>query len=92
MMNANLFSTPDQPSELPYQSYSVGALAHIYYPHVSQKSATRNLSRYILLDTELFAALLALGYHKGIRILTPAMVGLIVSSMGTPQDFNHLTR
>ena len=82
---------PNKRSQLPYRSYSVGQLAQIYYPYISPKSATRSLSRYIAVDTDLLGKLLAVGYHKGIRILTPAMVALIVQSMGSPAEFLQLT-
>lgn len=75
---------------LAYRAYAVGEIAQLYYPHISPKSATRNLSRYIWGDNELLLRLQACGYHKGIRQLTPAMVAEIVSAMGKPSDFNQV--
>lgn len=74
-----------------YRSYAVGEIAALYFPNISPGSATRNLSRYICLDEDLKNKLESLGYHKGIRILTPAMVGVIVEFMGRPSDFRTAT-
>lgn len=73
-----------------FRTYSVKEIAIMYYPLLTPNSATRNLSRLIHGDVEFATKLKEYGYHKGIRTLTPAMVCIIASYLGTPNDFQEI--
>ena len=66
---------------------SLQELAVRYFPDVLPASATRHLTRLICGDGELLNQLTQIGYKRGCRIYTPAMVHLIVRYLGLPQHY-----
>ena len=73
-------------------AYGVQELAVRYFPDVLPASATRHLTRLIRGDGELLDKLTQIGYKRGCRIYTPAMVHLIVRYLGLPQHYKMCIR
>ena len=69
------------------RAYGVQELAILYFPDVLPSSATRHLTRLIRGDGELLDKLTKIGYRRGSRSYTPAIVRLIVRYLGHPQHY-----
>jgi len=63
---------------------SKSELATCYCPHLTQSGARRKLLQWINDIPGLRDSLIKKGYTKDMRILTPAMVSVIVEAIGEP--------
>jgi|SRR3712207_1218002 len=70
------------------RTYGVQELAMLYFPDVQPASASRHLVRLLRGDSDLLEQIEALGYRRGCRTLTPAMVTLVVHYLGVPQHYS----
>ena len=66
------------------KSYGYGELAQLYFPNISNKSASAQLRRWIKLNETVLPTLKNHGYKPGLRLLTPAHVKVIVDEFGEP--------
>jgi Domain of unknown function (DUF4248) len=66
------------------KAYGYGELAQLYFPHITKKSASAQLSKWIWNDTQLKAKLEARGFTKNSRRLKPVYVEIIVTEIGYP--------
>lgn len=66
------------------RAYSFGELAQLYFPNITKKSATKQLTRWLTLNENLYRKLSEMGYQKCIRILTPSQVKIIIEVLGEP--------
>jgi hypothetical protein len=66
------------------RSYGFQELATLYLPHIQPRSASNRLRAWINRNEKLKRDLLLLGYVKSGKILTPAMVKVIVDAIGCP--------
>lgn len=64
--------------------YGWGELAQLYFPNISQKSATGQLLKWIRVSNKLMADLYAAGWHPGLKYLTPRQRDYIVTHLGEP--------
>ncbi len=80
-------ATQDQSYLFLVRTYGVQELAVRYFPHVKPASATRHLTQLIRGDGELLEQLSQIGYRRGCRTYTPAMVHLIVRYLGLPEHY-----
>ena len=80
-------TTQDESYLFLVRTYGVQELAIRYFPDVQPASATRPLTRLIRGDGELLDKLTQIGYKRGCRIYTPAMVHLIVRYLGLPEHY-----
>ena len=61
-----------------------GELALMYFPNISQKSATMQLLKWIRVSDELVGQLEKSGWHPGKKYLTPRQKDYIVGHLGEP--------
>ena len=66
------------------RTYSFGELAILYFPHITSKSASKQLRIWININTRLSRRLLDCGYISKQRIITPAQVKIIIEELGEP--------
>lgn len=64
--------------------YTVKELALRYFPESTPRSATTQLRRWIVRNTDLLEALHAAGYQSMQRMYTPRQVMLILEYLGEP--------
>jgi hypothetical protein len=65
-------------------SYTHQELAMLYFPYVLPKSASRQLSRRIAQDGELYADLLGAGYRHHQRMYSPLQTAILFDHFGYP--------
>lgn len=87
-MNAQLNDSPQPKEVFPFRVHRVKEVSVRYFPHLTPNSGTRALRRIIYGDPELLHALEEHGYVSGLRTLTPAMLNVLVSYLGTPHEFS----
>lgn len=68
----------------PIHSWNKGALAMAFVPNVESRSALKTFNRWIATYPGLLDSLIATGYAKSAKILTPAQVKLIFDAFGAP--------
>lgn len=68
----------------PNRVYSWGELARLYFPYISQKSATGQLLKWIRVSDKLMRNLKEAGWHPGLKYLTPRQRDYIVGHLGEP--------
>jgi len=56
----------------------------MYFPNISKKSASIQLSRWLKINVELNKNLSVYGFKNGQKLLTPKQVELIVNYLGEP--------
>lgn len=66
------------------RSYGYSELAQLYFPHITKKSASVQLRRWLILNKKLNASLEETGFVPGQKLLTPKQVGLILEYLGEP--------
>jgi hypothetical protein len=66
------------------KSYGYGELAQMYFPSISKKSASIQLSKWLKLNANLKSKLQSVGFKSGQKILTPKQVDIIISFIGEP--------
>jgi len=66
------------------RAYGYSELAQLYFPHITKKSASVQLRRWILLNKKLESELLQTGFKPGQTLLTTKQVKFILSEFGTP--------
>ncbi len=59
-------------------------LAILYAPGLTPHSASRRLTRWVIINKELYDRLIRSGWIKGTRILSPLQVAIIVDFLGEP--------
>ena len=59
-------------------------LAILYAPGLTRHSASRRLTRWVIINKELYDRLIRSGWIKGTRILSPLQVAIIVDFLGEP--------
>lgn len=64
--------------------YSHMELALLFFPDIQPKSASRQLSRWIMRDEELLAELIQAGYVRGQRLYSPVQVNILFDHLGDP--------
>ena len=64
--------------------YGWGELAQLYFPNISQKSATGQLLKWIRVRDKLMHDIKAAGWHTGLKYLTPRQRDYIVGHLGEP--------
>jgi hypothetical protein len=68
-------------------SYSHQELAMLYFPDILPKSASRQLSRRIVKDEELYADLLKAGYKHHQRMYSPLQAAILFDHLGNPETW-----
>lgn len=66
------------------RTYSFGELAKLYFPNVANKSATKQLRKWLNYNARLTSRLVENGYVNSQRIITPAQVKIIIEELGEP--------
>ncbi len=66
------------------RAYGFGELAQLYFPNITQKSASAQLRKWISNPNTLIKKLEKAGYKPGNRLLTPANVKIIIDEFGEP--------
>lgn len=66
------------------KTYSWQELAILYAPGLTPHSASIRLTKWVVINQELYERLLRSGWIKGRRILSPMQVGIIVDFLGEP--------
>ena len=66
------------------KAYGWKELAMWYAPDLMPNSASRRLTRWVLVNKELYDRLMELGWSKGVHLLTPIQVTAIVEFLGEP--------
>ena len=61
-------------------------LAILYAPGLTPHSASRRLTRWVIINKELYDRLIRSGWIKGARILSPLQVAIIVDFLGGTTD------
>jgi hypothetical protein len=69
-------------------SYTHKELAMLYFPGVLPESASRQLSRRILKDDELYAELLEAGYKHRQHMYSPLQTTILFDHLGNPEASN----
>ncbi|MCF8322505.1 MAG: DUF4248 domain-containing protein [Flavobacterium sp.] len=72
------------------RAYGYGELALLYFPNITEKCASRQLSIWIVTSESLSEKLKAARYVKGRRLFTPMQDGLIVGEFGEPRGIQLL--
>ena len=67
------------------RSYGYSELAQLYFPHITKKSASVQLRRWLILNKKLNASLEETGFVSGQKLLTPKQVGLVLAFLVEPQ-------
>jgi hypothetical protein len=70
-------------------SYTHQELAMLYYPDVLPESASRQLSRRIVKDDELYAELLDAGYKHRQHMYSPLQTTILLAHFGKPENWNN---
>jgi hypothetical protein len=68
-------------------SYTHQELAMLYFPEILPKSASRQLSRRIAQDGELYAGLLGAGYRRHQRMYSPLQTAILFDHLGNPDTW-----
>lgn len=84
MLMLSIKSTTMQDDKFIVRAYGFGELAQLYFPHVTKKSASTQLGKWIEINSELKLQLKSYGFKRGKRILTPKQVEIIVINIGEP--------
>jgi hypothetical protein len=66
------------------RTYGFQELATLYLPNIQPRSASARLKIWIANNPSLLEKLKEIGFVKGIRVLTPGMVRLIIEFLGEP--------
>lgn len=66
------------------RTYSFCELAKLYFPNVANKSATKQLRKWLNFNQRLSQRLADVGYQGVQRIITPAQVKIIIEELGEP--------
>ncbi|WP_286472498.1 DUF4248 domain-containing protein [Parabacteroides goldsteinii] len=66
------------------KAYGWQELAILYAPGLRPHSASRRLTRWVIINKELYDRLIRSGWIKGTRILSPLQVEIIVDFLGEP--------
>jgi hypothetical protein len=66
------------------RAYGFGELAQLYFPNLSKGSASNQLRKWIIENEKLFKSISNAGYKSGRKVLTPAIVFIITTELGTP--------
>lgn len=66
------------------RTYSFCELAKLYFPNVANKSATKQLRKWLNFNQRLSQRLADVGYQGVQRIITPAQVRIIIEELGEP--------
>ena len=66
------------------RSYGYSELAQLYFPHITKKSASVQLRRWLILNKKLNASLEETGFVPGQKLLTPKQVQLVLEFLGEP--------
>ena len=66
------------------RTYSFCELAKLYFPNVANKSATKQLRKWLNFNPRLSQRLADVGYQGVQRIITPAQVRIIIEELGEP--------
>jgi hypothetical protein len=72
-------------------SYSHQELAMLYFPDILPDSASRQLSRRILKDDELYAELLNAGYKHRQHTYSPLQAAILFDHFGNPEAWSSNT-
>ena len=70
--------------EFEIRTMGFGELAQMYLPNIQPKSSSVRLRNWINASPDLRKSLESLGFKRRSRLLTPAMVALIVNRLGAP--------
>lgn len=71
-------------SEFQLKSYGWQELAILYAPGLTPHSAAKRLTKWVLVNQDLYDRLLRVGWKAGSRLLTPIQVRVIVDTLGEP--------
>lgn len=74
----------DNVLEFRVRAYGKADLAMLYNPGMCTREALRTLTRWMLRNEGLYGDLIALGYRKSCKILTPREVEVITRYLGEP--------
>ena len=73
-----------QEEKFKVRAFGYGELAQLYFPQITKQSATIQLRRWIRINEKLREALIASGYRRWQKILTPKQVEIIIHFIGEP--------
>ena len=66
------------------RAYGYSELAQLYFPHITKKSASVQLNRWIKRNEKLDESLIKVGFQSGQKIFTPLQVKTIIDYLGEP--------
>jgi len=66
------------------KAYGWQELTVLYAPGLTPHSASRRLTHWVIINKELYERLIRSGWIKGVRILSPLQVAIIVDFLGEP--------
>jgi Domain of unknown function (DUF4248) len=78
-------STTMKEDKFVVRAFGFGELAQLYFPSITQKSASAQLRKWIESDIFLSKELSHVGYKFSQRLLTPRQVRTIIQILGEPQ-------
>lgn len=70
--------------EFKIKSYGVAELATMYFPNLTQQSASNQFRIWLNKNITLKSELNRFGYKKNQKIYTPKQVGIIINYLGIP--------
>lgn len=70
--------------EFQQKTYRWQELAVLYAPDLTPHAASKRLTKWVLINKELYKCLIRSGWTKGSRILSPLQVGIMVDFLGEP--------
>jgi len=77
-------STTMKEDKFVVRAFGFGELAQLYFPSITQKSASAQLRKWIESDIFLSKELTQAGYRFNQRVLTPKQVQIILQMIGGP--------
>lgn len=69
-------------------NYSHQELAVMFFPDIMPQSASKQLSRWIMRDEELYAELTKAGYNRKQRSYSPLQTAILFDHLGDPENWN----
>lgn len=86
-----LGTSPEQ-CPISHSVHSIKELACLYYPALATYQASRRFRRLLYTDPLIFDQLTQSGFRRGLQLLSPLQMQIILSHLGTPEEFDAICR
>lgn len=84
MVSNNNVTLNNMVTEYRQKTYGWKELAILYAPGLTPHSASKRLTRWVVINEALFRDLIRSGWIKGSRVVSPLQVGIIMKYLGEP--------